>query len=269
MPSSMMFLWALCGVPFGVYAIVQNFNIPIQVQPQVFMVLCVISWTQSLVYFHKWRPWKAISLGFATLAVFGGVETALILTIRPIYQAGNETPVLVVGIIAAVLLAMGLVPPYGELWKRRGRVIGINWIFLTMDCNGAFFSLMALVAQNTFDVLGGVLYIICCVLEIGIFASHIIWLVRTRQIRKEAAAQGKTFDDIAAEHERSGLPFKFAERKSRKERRRLAKEKEDLEASMGASMGNLGPVGEPVTTDGAMPGEKTSSSNVPIMGSAK
>lgn len=54
----------------------------IQVQPQVFMVLCVISWTQSLVYFHKWRPWKANILGFVTLAVFGGVETALILTIR-------------------------------------------------------------------------------------------------------------------------------------------------------------------------------------------
>lgn len=28
MPASMMFLWALCAVPFGVYAIVQNFNIP-------------------------------------------------------------------------------------------------------------------------------------------------------------------------------------------------------------------------------------------------
>lgn len=118
-------------------------------QPQVFMVLCVISWTQSLVYFHKWKPWKASLLGFATLAVFGGVEAALILTIRvsfvlfpaksrglarvliakqPTYQNGNETPVLVVGIIAAVLLAVGLLPPYGELWKRRGRVIGINWV---------------------------------------------------------------------------------------------------------------------------------------------
>lgn len=28
MPASMMFLWALCAVPFGVYSIVQNFNIP-------------------------------------------------------------------------------------------------------------------------------------------------------------------------------------------------------------------------------------------------
>jgi hypothetical protein len=48
------------------------------------------------------------------------------------------------GIIAAILLAAGLLPPYGELWKRRGRVIGINWVFLAMDWSGAFFSLMAL-----------------------------------------------------------------------------------------------------------------------------
>lgn len=35
---------------------------------------------------------------------------------------------LVVGIIASVLLAVGLLPPYGEIWKRRGRVVGINWV---------------------------------------------------------------------------------------------------------------------------------------------
>ena len=32
-------------------------------------------------------------------------------------------------------------------------------------------------------------------------------------MRKAAAAEGKTFDDIAAEHELHGTPFKFAERK--------------------------------------------------------
>ncbi|KAF3765087.1 hypothetical protein M406DRAFT_222093, partial [Cryphonectria parasitica EP155] len=180
LPSSMMFLWALCGVPFGVYSI--------------------------------WRVWTAALLGVGTGLVFGGVEAALILTIQPIYLAGNGTPVLVIGIVASILLAAGLLPPYGEIWKRRGRVIGINWIFLTMDCCGAFFSLMALVAQTTFDVLGGIIYIVCCCLELGIFSSHIIWLLRTRKIRKEAKTQGKTFDDVAAEHEQQGIPFKFAER---------------------------------------------------------
>ena len=40
-----------------------------------------------------------------------------------------------------------------------------------------------------------------------------VWLVRTKKIRKEAAAAGKTFDEVAAEHEAQGIPFAFAERK--------------------------------------------------------
>ncbi|ORY68589.1 uncharacterized protein BCR38DRAFT_335993, partial [Pseudomassariella vexata] len=215
LPGSMMFLWAACGVPFGAYAIIQNFNIPIQVQPQCFMLFCLISWTQTLVYSRKWATWKAFLAGIAVGITFGGLEVALILPLRPIYEAGNDIPPLVVGIVASVLLAAGLLPPYGELWKRKGRVIGINWVFLSMDWLGAFISLMALVAQNTFDVLGGVLYIICCVLEAAIFLSHAIWLLRTRKIRKEAASQDKTFDDLVAEYEERGVTFRFAERKSK------------------------------------------------------
>lgn len=45
------------------------------------MCLCQVSWAQSLIYFHKWAVWKATLLSVATLAVFGGVEAALILTI--------------------------------------------------------------------------------------------------------------------------------------------------------------------------------------------
>ena len=65
-----------------------------------------------------------------------------------------------------------------------------------MDWLGAFFSLMALVAQQTFDVLGGVLYICCIMLEAGIFLSHFIWLVRTRKLRKQAKDAGIDFDDL-------------------------------------------------------------------------
>ena len=46
----MMFLWSLSGVPFGVYAVVQNFNIPIQIQPQCFCALCLVSWGQCLKF---------------------------------------------------------------------------------------------------------------------------------------------------------------------------------------------------------------------------
>lgn len=144
LPALMMFLWAVSGVPFGIYAVVQNFNIPIQIQPQIFMMLCLICWSQILFYQHKWPLWQVLITGFTTAAVFGGIEAALILTLRPIYARGNEVGVMVIGAIAVVLLAAGLLPPYFELWKRRGRVIGLNWIFLSTDFAGAFFSLFAL-----------------------------------------------------------------------------------------------------------------------------
>ncbi|CAK7203779.1 hypothetical protein SEUCBS139899_006526 [Sporothrix eucalyptigena] len=209
----MMFLWGVCGVPFGAYAIIQNFNIPIQVQPQVFMSLCMIAWVQILVYGNKWPVKKAAVTGVVMACLFAGVEAALVFGLRPIYERGNEAPALVVGIIASILLAAGLIPPYFEIYKRRGRVFGINFFFLAMDWSGAFFSLMALVAQNSFDILGGVLYIICALLEIGIFLSHIIWMIRTRKIRARAKAEGKTFDELAAEIVAvEGDSWPFAER---------------------------------------------------------
>ena len=154
-----MFLWAISAVPFGVYAIVQNFNIPIQIQPQVFCTLSLVSWAQVLVYNNDYIPWKAGILAMAIGAAFGGMEVLLVLMLRPLCDRGTAWPIIVVGVSAAILLAAGLLPPYFELWKRKGRVIGINFGFLAMDWLGACFSLMGIVAQETFDPLGGCLCI--------------------------------------------------------------------------------------------------------------
>jgi hypothetical protein len=156
----MMFLWSLAGVPLGVYAVVQNFNIPLQIQPQVFGTLALVCFTQCLIYGSKWRVWTASLLAGAVWVGFGALEAILILTLRGPYKRGKEYPITIVGAIAGVVLTLGLIPPYFEIWKRRGRVVGINFIFLTIDWLGGFFSLMALVAQQTFDILGGTLYIV-------------------------------------------------------------------------------------------------------------
>lgn len=50
LPESMMLLWSISSVPFGAYAIAQQFNIPLIVQPQCFGVLCGVSWAQCLIY---------------------------------------------------------------------------------------------------------------------------------------------------------------------------------------------------------------------------
>lgn len=93
---------------------------------------------------------------------------------------------MLMAITASVMQCVGLLLPFWELAKRNGRVIGIGelvlslsndrgrkaeWTrfadengvdfwFLTIDYAGAFFSLMALVAQHTFDVLGSSMYIV-------------------------------------------------------------------------------------------------------------
>ena len=160
LPGLMMFLWAISAVPFGVYAIIQNYNIPIQSQPQIFCALSLVSWAQILHYNTGFTAFRAGLLASSVGAMFGGVEALLILTLQPLYDRGTSWPLMVVGVVAAILLAAGLLPPYQELWKRGGRVVGIHFGFLTVDWLGAFFSLMGVVAQKTFDPLGGCLFIV-------------------------------------------------------------------------------------------------------------
>jgi uncharacterized protein with PQ loop repeat len=50
LPPTMMLLWSASGMPFGVYAISQNFNIPLQIQPQFFCLFCAVSWGQCMYY---------------------------------------------------------------------------------------------------------------------------------------------------------------------------------------------------------------------------
>lgn len=72
------------------------------------------------------------------------MEAMLIFVIRGPYRRGLSWPVTFVGVLAAVLLIVGYVGVPFELWKRRGRVVGIDFVFLTIDWFGAFFSLMAI-----------------------------------------------------------------------------------------------------------------------------
>ena len=93
----------------------------------------------------KWKVWKAALAAAVIDMIFGGVELLLVLTLRVNYfqmprsmhpmltpflkgpqERGVEWPMTLIGIIAAILLAAGLLPPYFELWQRKGRVVGIS-----------------------------------------------------------------------------------------------------------------------------------------------
>ncbi|MCJ1482006.1 hypothetical protein MMC06_002168 [Schaereria dolodes] len=92
----------------------------------------------------------------------------------------------VLGTIGTVLWCVQLTPQIWHNWKKKK----------TDGLPGLMMFLFAALAQNTFDVLGAVLYIICVLLELGIFISQGIWLVRTRKLRKQAKLEGKDFDDL-------------------------------------------------------------------------
>lgn len=111
-----------------------------------------------IVLFRKWKPWTTVAVLGGLFTVFAAVQVGLVYAIRPAYARGLTWPVTTVGIIAFILLIAAYLPIPFELLKRRGRVVGIDFIFLAIDWCGAFFSLMSLVAQHEFDVLFGTMY---------------------------------------------------------------------------------------------------------------
>ncbi|KAG7869556.1 hypothetical protein KL918_001101 [Ogataea parapolymorpha] len=141
-PPVFMFLWVLSGIPFGIYFITSDSYIPYQLQPQMFSLLCAIAWLQSMYYPPYNTPLKRVLLyGFCYLSTSLAMQLGFGIPLKRLYKEGITWPTTVFGIIAAVFLALGLLPPYYELLKRNGRVVGINFIFLMMDSAGAIFSM--------------------------------------------------------------------------------------------------------------------------------
>ncbi|OKL64341.1 hypothetical protein UA08_00683 [Talaromyces atroroseus] len=162
----------------------------IPVSANVLGTIGTVLWCVQLVpqIWHNWRHKKtdglpaSMMLLWATCAVPFGVYMILQLCEIP-YRKGITWPALIFGVIAALMLAVGFVPIYLEIWSRRGRVIGVT-------------------AEGSFDILGGILYIIVFLAELGIFVSHIIWRFRHRKLLKTAKESGKSVDELLLEQER-------------------------------------------------------------------
>jgi hypothetical protein len=151
------------------------------------MLFATITWAQCLYYPPiQWPRKKLIIIVSAVCILFASIEIALIFPLRIVYNNGTEWPTTLIGAIAAVLLAVGLIPPYFEIKQHHGEVVGINFFFLAMDSGGAIFSIFSLVAQGgKMDIMGIVLYIIVVSMELGIFGCQIVWVLTHRDVIKE------------------------------------------------------------------------------------
>lgn len=99
----------------------------------------------------------------------GGTQAGLIIGVRHAKDKDITWPQILMAVLSAVLLAAGVLRHYVDIYLHR-TVRGISFIFVGLDAAGDVFSLLSVIFQPTFDVLGAVIYSTELLLWIGIFA---------------------------------------------------------------------------------------------------
>ncbi|KAI0630579.1 PQ loop repeat-domain-containing protein [Trametes polyzona] len=197
----LVLLWGVSGAFLGTYTIVQNLNIPLILQPQLFTVLSFVSWAQCQYYARKRSKAASIAMYFAALSIFAGFEVGMIFAVFPSYRAGNMAPVEFFGIFSSILISAALLPQYYEIYKYK-EVVGISITFMAVDLLGGVFNDLSLAFKDEFDVVAGVTYSLVVLLDGVVILCAIILNPLARRRRKRLAAAGSTSDvaQASAEH---------------------------------------------------------------------
>ena len=168
--SGFMMLWAWAGIPLGVYNIVSDFSIALQIQPQILTCLSLVTWAQCNYYERKWTLIKALTVVLPVACVMGGIEVALVYGICIAVERGLHWPLVLMAALAAALLAMGVLEQYWSIWKHKS-VHGISFLFCGIDALGDVTSIVSVIFRPHLDVVGLVAYAVELVLWLGVFAA--------------------------------------------------------------------------------------------------
>ncbi|RVX72900.1 hypothetical protein B0A52_03253 [Exophiala mesophila] len=166
---TMMMLWATAGIPLGVYNIVGDFNVALQVQPQLLTLLSLITWIQCKYYGDKWSLTKSAVVVTPVALVMGGIECGLVFALRKARDNQVEWPATLMAVLSACLLCAGVLRHYWDIYKEK-TVRGISWLFVFIDAMGDLTSLISVFFQAELDILGMVIYGSELVLWLGVFA---------------------------------------------------------------------------------------------------
>lgn len=166
--------WAIAGIPLGVYNLVRDFNVALQVQPHILILLSLVAWAQCLYYGSGWRPARVLGASVGAAAGIGGVECGLYFALREARRRELEWPLILMAVLAAVCLMLGVLLYYWEIYKSRS-VEGISFMFVMIDAGGDLVSILALLFEASIDVLGLVIYAVELGLWIGILALGVYY----------------------------------------------------------------------------------------------
>ncbi|KAI0057219.1 PQ-loop-domain-containing protein [Artomyces pyxidatus] len=175
--------WCLAAIPLGIYAIVQDLNVPLIIQPQLFGFFALVSWVQCMFYGEKHSlRWCATAM-LSIMILFAGLETGVVYAVRPSYRRGDQSAKRAVqffGILSSVMLSLALFPQYYEIYKYRA-VIGISVLFMLVDMLGGIFSDLSLVFKPHFDTIASVTYSLVVVLDGVVLIAAAILNPRARR----------------------------------------------------------------------------------------
>lgn len=82
----------------------------------------------------------------------GLLEFILVVVIKARNRSNTHGPTSVIGIIATVLLSIGLLPQYWEIYKFK-EVVGVSMTFLLIDILGGVFNNLSLAFKEKFDAV--------------------------------------------------------------------------------------------------------------------
>ncbi|KAF8637667.1 hypothetical protein AX17_002734 [Amanita inopinata Kibby_2008] len=136
----LVLIWGITGAFLGTYAIVQNLNIPLILQPQLFALLSLISWGQCQYYEKGRSKLTASLLALAVMVLTGAFEVAMVFAVRPSYKQGNNRGVMFFGILTSVLIALALLPQYWEIYRHRERLVARFQGKVRRRCRGSIHS---------------------------------------------------------------------------------------------------------------------------------
>ncbi|GAA5975833.1 hypothetical protein JCM5350_000748 [Sporobolomyces pararoseus] len=178
--------WCFSGIFLGIYAILEDINIPIIVQPHCYGGLCAIIFCQMVYFDRKWSLRNTVLLFLAYCAVGGGFEVGMYFAAKPGVDRGIKGASMPFGILSDICLAAGFFPQFWQIWKDR-EVIGLSYVFLAMDTLGAVFSILSLAFKSSFDGVAFAGYLVVIVFEVIIVVLAIILNPSAKRSRQAAA----------------------------------------------------------------------------------
>lgn len=144
-------------MPLGVYNIADDYNIALQVQPNILIFLSLFTWGQCQ-YYGKKRALKSVVLFSPAIGTtLGGIEVGLVFALRVANARGQKWAATLMAIVAAILLAGGVLRHYVDMWKTRSDA-GLSLKFALLDASGDVASLISVIFQPSLSILGMVIY---------------------------------------------------------------------------------------------------------------